>query len=237
MQLSFQYEYNTILFDVSYSRRKTISISVAAPGLVRVAAPAGLSEKEVIKHVKRKARWIVHKLDEVQNTTTTPMKKQFINGEPFMYLGSNYPLQLIIDAGLKNPVVELYRGKLMVTSPTGDKEAIKKGIEVWYRIKAREQFRERLEYYQPIVGVIPTKVRIKDQQKRWGSCSSLGNLNFNWRAVMAPSPVLDYLIVHELCHLVHLNHSQDFWHLVCSIIPDYKEMRNWLKKSGSRLSI
>jgi predicted metal-dependent hydrolase len=107
----------------------------------------------------------------------------------------------------------------------------------WYRKKAREQINERIKYYQPKVGVQPARITVKEQKKRWGSCSSRGNLNFNWRAVMAPSPVLDYIIVHELCHLKHHNHSREFWNLLASILPDYKNRREWLKKNGVRLNL
>ncbi|MBQ8597165.1 MAG: M48 family metallopeptidase, partial [Lachnospiraceae bacterium] len=78
-------------------------------------------------------------------------------------------------------------------------------------------------------------IRIKDQKSRWGSCSSKGNLNFNWRIVMAPEPVCDYVVIHELCHLVHLDHSERFWKLVESICPGYEQYKKWLKTNGSRL--
>lgn len=237
MQLSFQYGDTAIKFEVSYSRRKTISISVEAPGRVSVIAPEGLSDDEVISRVKTKARWIVQKLYEVKNVKTIPVKKEYVNGESFMYLGRNYSLQLITDTETKKPVVKLYQGKFTVTTPTWDEEMIKKAMEAWYRNKAKEQIKERIKYYQPRVGAKPARVTVKEQKKRWGSCSSKGNLNFNWRAVMAPSPVLDYIIVHELCHLIHHNHSREFWNLVAFILPDYKNRREWLKKNGVRLSI
>ncbi len=235
--LSFQYGDSTILFDVTYSKRKTISISLEAPDRVSVKAPIGLSEDELLKRVQSKARWIVRKLDELENIKVMPAKKLLLNGESFMYLGRDYSLRLTTNVNLKLPEISIDQDQLMVNTPSQDKEIIKKEIEVWYRIKAREYMQERLKYYQPMVGAKPVLVRIKTQQKRWGSCSSLGNLNFNWKVVMAPSPVIDYLIVHELCHLIHPNHSQDFWNLVFSILPDYKERREWLKKNGGRLDI
>ncbi|MGR6835174.1 M48 family metallopeptidase [Syntrophomonas erecta] len=237
MQRSFQYGDIIIKFDLSYSRRKSISISVEAPGKVSVVAPMGLSEYETINIVKSKARWIIQKLYEVRDVKTVPINKDFVNGESFLYLGRNYSLQLKVDTTLKKPVVKLYQGKFMVNTPTRDEEAIKKAMESWYRSKAREQIEKRLKFYQPKVGVKPARVMIKDQKKRWGSCSSKGNLNFNWRSVMAPSPVLDYIIVHELCHLVHLNHSREFWNLVSAILPDYGNRKDWLRKNGVRLKL
>lgn len=237
MELSFQYENTLVRFDVSYSRRKTICISVEAPGMVSVKAPLGLSDDEVIRGVKTKARWIVRKLSEVKDIKTMAVKKEYVNGELFMFLGRDYSLQLIIDAEPKKPAVQLNQGQLVVTVPSREEELINKAMEAWYRSRAQEQIKERINYYQPIVGAEPARVMVKEQKKRWGSCSSKGNLNFNWKAIMAPPPVLDYIIVHELCHLVHHNHSQDFWNLLASILPDYKERREWLKKNGVRLSL
>ncbi|MGI6412577.1 MAG: M48 family metallopeptidase [Syntrophomonadaceae bacterium] len=237
MHLSFQYGDTTIDFELSYSRRKTIAISVEAPGRVSVKAPLGLSEDEIINRVKSKARWIVQKLYEVKNVKTIAVKKEFVNGESFMYLGRNYSLQLIMDTKMRKPRVKLYQGKFMVATPSREEEPIKKAMLNWYRKKAREQINERIKYYQPKVGVQPARITVKEQKKRWGSCSSRGNLNFNWRAVMAPSPVLDYIIVHELCHLKHHNHSREFWNLLASILPDYKNRREWLKKNGVRLNL
>jgi len=237
MYLSFEYGDTTIHFEMSYRRRKTISISVEAPDRVIVVAPEGLSEDEIISRVKSKGRWITRKLYEVRNIKTVSSKKEFVNGESFMYLGSNYPFQLKMDTSIKTPEVKLCQGKLIALAPNADKDPIKNAMEAWYRSKAQEYIKERIKYYQPQIGVKPDRIRIKEQKKRWGSCSSIGNLNFNWKAVMAPAPVLDYIIVHELCHLVHLNHSREFWNLVASILPDYKERQQWLKENGAGLSL
>ncbi|KUG03533.1 putative metal-dependent hydrolase [hydrocarbon metagenome] len=237
MQLSFQYEDNTILFDVDYSRRKTIVISVETSGKVSVAAPEGISDDELLTRVKSKAGWIIKKLCQIQDIQPVPLPKMFVSGESFLYLGNKYLLKIVIDNMIEKPEVGICEGIFTVITPTPDPETLKKSIEAWYRSQAQEYIQERITYYQTLLGVKPVRVKIKNQQKRWGSCSSLGNLNFNWRAVMAPEPVMDYLIVHELCHLVHPNHSKAFWHLVSAIIPDYKERRDWLKKNGGQLFI
>lgn len=234
MQLSFQFQDSTIHFDVSYSRRrKTISITVEASGKVRVVAPEGISEDILIKQVKSQATWITNKLSQSQNSQS--LTKELVNGECFLYLGRNYPLKLIIDNTIIKPEVAICQDHFRVVTHSRDPQVINNAIEAWYRLQALKYIQERLPYFQTIVGVRPAKVTIKTQQTRWGSCSSLGNLNFNWRAIMAPAPVLDYLIVHELCHLIHLNHSKDFWDLVSAILPDYKERKDWLKKNGHQL--
>ena len=106
-----------------------------------------------------------------------------------------------------------------------------------YRNAAREYFTKRVNYYLQYTGGTYTKITIRDQKTRWGSRSSSGTLSFNYRLMYAPLKVLDYVVVHELCHITHMNHSKDFWNMVASILPDYKESRNWLKEHGKELNI
>jgi len=237
MQLSLDYGTQTIKFEVEFRKRKTMAITIEPPGMIKVIAPKGTKEEVILEKVTNKAPWIIKKLYYFKYIKHQKIRKEFVNGESFMYLGRNYSLQLHIKEDLKNPIIKLYLGKFVVYTPTKDEVIIRKAMEEWYRRKALQQIKERVEYYQHRVGVKPNKVTVKEQKKRWGSCSSKGNLNFNWRAVMASSNVLDYIVVHEMCHLVHLNHSKDFWDMVQSILPDYGTRREWLKKNGVRLSL
>lgn len=104
-----------------------------------------------------------------------------------------------------------------------------------YRKKAKTLFTERLHLYEPQIGVQANTIRIKDQKTRWGSCSSKGNINLNWRLILAPQEVMDYVIIHELCHLKEMNHSKAFWDLVQTHCPDYKKHQQWLKKNAAKL--
>ena len=106
-----------------------------------------------------------------------------------------------------------------------------------FRRAAKEYFPKRVEYYHALTGGHYTKVTIRDQKTRWGSCSSSGTLSFNYRLMYAPPRILDYVVVHELCHLTHMNHSKDFWYMVGSIMPEYKTYRQWLKEHGQELNI
>lgn len=103
--------------------------------------------------------------------------------------------------------------------------------------KARARIAERAAYYAPILGVTYGRITIRDQKTRWGSCSGRGNLNFTWKLILTPSEVLDYVVVHELCHRLEMNHSERFWNHVRSVLPDYQERRAWLKKNGWLLDI
>lgn len=106
-----------------------------------------------------------------------------------------------------------------------------------YRNAAKEYFTKRVEHFIQITGGTYTRITIRDQKTRWGSRSSSGTLSFNYRLMYAPLKVLDYVVVHELCHITHMNHSRDFWNMVASVLPDYKESRYWLKEHGRELNI
>lgn len=108
-------------------------------------------------------------------------------------------------------------------------------LEKKYRKAAKQYIYERVEYYLPLTGGIYTSIRIGDQKTRWGSCSSNKTLSFSWRLMLAPPRVLDYVVIHELCHLTYMNHSPEFWSMVASFDPDYKEHRKWLKENGDSL--
>lgn len=110
-------------------------------------------------------------------------------------------------------------------------------LEKRYRDAAKEYIPKRVAYYHQFTGGHYEKITIRDQKTRWGSCSGTGNLSFNFRLMLAPPRVLDYVVVHELCHLTHMNHSRDFWNMVERILPDYKEQRKWLKENGHTLQV
>lgn len=110
-------------------------------------------------------------------------------------------------------------------------------MEKRYREAARVRFESRVAYYHEITGGSYTSIAVRDQKSRWGSCSSRGTLSFNYRLIFAPQPVLDYVVVHELCHLTHMNHSRDFWDMVAEVMPEYAEHRKWLRDNGHELSL
>lgn len=117
------------------------------------------------------------------------------------------------------------------------KTLIKNAFRKWYRRSAHENFKKRLDYYCEVTGSSYNTMRIKEQKTRWGSCSKRNNLNFNWKLIMSPQWVMDYVIVHELCHLRFLNHSKEYWELVSLYMPSYSKAQEWLKKNGSVLTL
>lgn len=120
--------------------------------------------------------------------------------------------------------------------PHTDLSAVQKtALEKRYKDAAREYFPKRVAYFQTMTGGSYNRITIRDQKTRWGSCSSRGTLSFNWRLMLAPPTILDYVVVHELCHLTHMNHSATFWAAVESVYPDYRIARKWLREHGHEL--
>lgn len=237
MRLSYNFGTEIIEFDVVFRNRKTLSIQIEAPRKITVISPAGKSEDEILETVKSKSKWIIQKLFEIREMEYRKRSKQYVNGESFIYMGRNYSLQVIIDDNSSFAKAKLYRGKFYVTSYTKDQDIIKQALENWYKDKAKEKINERIKYYQGQFDIYPKKVVIKNQEKRWGSCTKDNQLLFNWKCIMAPSPVLDYIVVHEMSHMVYMNHSKDFWNLIKRVLPDYEQRKNWLRDNGIKYDL
>lgn len=237
-ELTVQYGDTTIRFIPVYSsRRKTAEIAVEVPDKVLVTVPAGTSDEDLMKLVTRKARWIIQQLVQIREIRSESSMREFVSGESFLYLGRNYKLDLSIEKTLRKPVIKLSNGRFNVSTPSVDQDYLRRHMIEWYRVKAREKIISRIAYYAPKLDVTPTGLMIKDQAKRWASCTSKDLLIFNWRSVMAPSPVLDYIVVHELCHLLEKSHSSRFWSLLRAIIPEYEQREKWLRENGVRLDL
>ncbi len=237
MKLSYEYARQTIEFQVVFRKRKTMAIQIQPPDKVIVISPKGVKEDEIIRLVKGKSKWISRKLFQVKEMENQKKNRKYVNGETFIYMGRNYSLEIVYDREYRIPQAKMFRGKLYVYTDSFDPLLIKLALEKWYKEKALQKVLERVSYYQKYFDLAPNKVMIKDQKKRWGSCSSQRNLYFNWKCIMAPSFVLDYLVVHEMCHMVHMNHSADFWNLVKSILPDYEKSREILKVQGVKYDL
>ena len=163
------------------------------------------------------------------------MKLKLENGDILYYLGEARTLRIMREERSRARV-KLVMDLLLMWAPyEADYSYKKEQLEKWYRREAGEVFHAKALEYAAVLHVDFKNIRVKDQKSRWGSCSSNRNMNFNWRILMAPEPVCDYVIIHELCHLVHMNHSPDFWNLVESICPGYREYKRWLKEHGEEL--
>lgn len=237
MRLSTKYGEKTIEFEVSYRNRRTLAIQVEPLEKILVISPVGLSEDYLKEKVRSKGKWIVNKLLEFKDMGYIPFKKEFVNGEAFLYSGRNYSLHILLNSNIIRPKVELSDSKILITSPSKDQEILKTALQKWYKKEASKLVMKRVDFYKPKFKAAPKEIKVKEQKRRWGSCTSKGNIYFNWRIIMAPSPVLDYIVVHEMSHLIQRNHSPGFWKLVEFIIPDYKDRKKWLRNYGVRMDL
>lgn len=236
MKLSFEYNGRKIEFDLIYSKRKTISIKITPPGIISVIAPLKTKETNVIALVKDKSSWIIKKLDEIEDRETLRPIHNFQNGDTFLYLGIEYKLSITVDKP-SNKRVLLDMDTLHIVTPENIPDLISNYLELWYRRRAESIINDRIVHFMPQFSQAPIKVMVKTQKKRWGSCNARRELYFNWKIIMAPIEVIDYVVVHEMCHMIHMNHSLRFWECVEELMPDYKIRKEWLKNNGIRLTL
>lgn len=221
------------------NRRKTVSLSVR-DGEARILVPRFITQSRIVDFINRKSDWIREKCeDHLQRPKMEP--KIFNDGEQFLYLGRHYALQVTQGS---SACVKMWRGKLMVWIDVARDDKKRRGqvrrqLVDWYQKCALERFLKRTQYYSKVlkVNVDPKTVGIRQYRSRWASCSSEGILRFNWKVIMAPSWVVDYVVVHELSHLIHFNHSLRFWRCVGAAIPDYQMAQLWLKENAYRMTL
>lgn len=230
-------EYKTIR-----TKRKTIGICVSPEKGVLIRVPQGISNRKIKEVVFKKSNWILAKLEEMSKIMPPPDPLKFVTGEKVLYLGKYYELRIQSNYDKKRVIIEFNKIYFNIFVKKyieeGERRShIKDSLIRWYRKQAGIKINNSIKKYIKYIGKEPENVRIKKQKRIWGSCSSRGNLNFNWKLIMAPLPVIDYIVVHELAHLIHPDHSRNFWNLVEKIIPDYKERQEWLKINGLLLNI
>lgn len=236
MKFGFNVNTRYIEFELTFRRRKTMQISIKPPDIINVVAPIGITQDRILEEVKSKSNWIIKKLDYFNEIGYNDIKKKFVDGELFMYLGKNYPLKILKDENIKGVRINIEDENLCVVVKE-DKENIKSAIEKWYKDNAKIQIERRVKYYQSFFNERPLAIKVKNQKHIWGSCTYQNKLLFNWKCIMARIDALDYVIVHEMCHMKHKNHSKNFWNEVARVMPNYKESQRWLKKYGIKMDI
>jgi len=213
------------------TNRKSIALIVKRDGRLVVRAPLDATDEQIFSVINRKSNWIEVKQQEVLSTYPQTSKKEIVNGEGFLYLGKSYRLKIIDQA--ETP---LKLGNFFILDQFLLSEAKEVFIK-WYKEKACEVLSERVAWYAEKIGVEIEAVKITSATSRWGSCSAKGTLSFPWRLVMAPVPVIDYVVIHELVHIFEKNHSKTFWNQVHALMPDYENKIAWLEKNGHTLNL
>ena len=208
------------------SKRKTLSISINDNAELIVRAPHRLPIEKIQSFIDEKEKWI----NKHRNIVDSRKRENAHDQDMLMYLGSLFPIRIMIESSSKLT----FNGDTFITN-CNDKETHKKSIRKWYKNKFREVAIPRLSYFAEKHNLKVNQVRIKEQKTMWGSCSSRNNINLNYLLIMAPMKVIDYVIIHELAHTIHRNHSSHFWKTVETMMPNFKEAKKWLKDYGYKL--
>ncbi len=226
-----------IAYEVVRARRATADVIIERDGSVVVRAPEGTPDERIEDIVEAKRFWIYKNLAEWRDLNATKVLREYKSGEGFLYLGRSYRLSLVSDQKesllLKNGRFRLCRDLV----DRGEIEAAKKAFRCYYVQRGLSRIPPRVRYFAPKVDVVPASVDVRELGNRWASCSSTGKLAFHWKCMMAPQTVIDYIIVHELCHLHHRDHTDTFWNEVDKVMPQYRERKHWLRTNGAGLDV
>lgn len=209
--------------------KQRVAIHVHPDGAVKVDAPEGTDASSVVAAVRRRARWIWQRQNEYRERTKHVLPREYVSGESYFYLGKRYMLKVILHRTAAQGV-KLLRGRLEVTTRSKDAEVVRGLLETWYRQRAEEVFSRRMvECVSNArwLTAVP-EFRLLNMRTQWGSCSPKGDLLLNPQLVKAPRHCVDYVILHELCHLKVHNHSPRFYALLASLLPDWEERKNEL---------
>ncbi|MGE8080064.1 M48 family metallopeptidase [Peribacillus loiseleuriae] len=227
----------TIRFEVKYKNRTSIGVKIDSYGNIEVQAPKGTPSDRVLQLLEDKWDLIQQKLKEMRDRLQGPQKKVYEYGESFLYMGKTYPIEIFQDIHITQDHVVFKEEKLHIYVKQSDTEKIKQALKRFYYQQCKDLVKKSISSYQRNFKTKPRSVRITDSKTTWGTCDSERQLTFNWRLAMAPREVIDYVVVHEMCHMVHMNHDRSFWRLVGKIMPDYKEKERWLTLSGWKMTI
>ncbi|SFJ79519.1 hypothetical protein SAMN02799624_05989 [Paenibacillus sp. UNC496MF] len=218
--MKIELEHRVIDVHVAYGARNKLAVRVDPNGLVTVKAPNGASEDEIARAVRQHGAQLAARLDAIERARSAPRVREY-EGEQgkFLHLGRYYKLNELIDTeGLSE-------------------EELRLRLKKFYMASCKKVVLERIQGYQKQLRVTPKSIEIVESITKWGSCSSNKQLTFNYRLAMAPVEVIDYVIIHELCHLLHMNHDRSFWRRVGSIMPDYKEKEAFLDRYGHAMEL
>lgn len=213
-------------------RRKTLALAVAN-GEVTVRMPAKMAAHHAERFIQQKSAWIQQKLA----AHPAMRKKSFADGETFLFMGQK--LLLNIRPGSVDNQISVHQQTLLLElkNKTPSQALISKHLTAWYKQQATRHLLSRCRELSALTGLTPIDTIVKTYKARWGSCTRSGDIQFNWKLIMAPEAVIDYVIIHELCHLKQHNHSPAFWQLVENFCIHYQVHRAWLKTNGHQLSL
>lgn len=218
-------------YEVKYSNRKTLNITVERDRKIIVRSPKHLSMQKIDMLVQSKRQWIKEKLNHAQKYPVAPDSKEFISGETLMYLGKNYQL-LVVDEPIDG--VEFNQRFRIARSNQSKANQL---FKEWYLAQALSKITPLADHYAKSLGVKYNGCKTSEMKYRWGSCTPNNNIIFNWRIIKAPMYVVNYLVAHELVHLIEDNHTPRFWNILSVQVPNYEKAKEWLKVNGHLLEV
>lgn len=221
-------EIDELRFAIKRSRRRrTLGITIERDGELVLTAPEGVPIDEIERLTRRKTLWIYQKLSEREFLIGPTREKEYVPGETFFYLGRGYRLRLTDD--LNAPPLRLQHGWFELLRD--EVERGERHFMSWYATSGTPWLERRVELYALRVGVAPPPLKVKDLGYRWGSCGT-ASLNFHWRVVQLPPRAIDYIVVHELAHIIEKRHDRAFWSRVERAMPDFEARKSWLAERG-----
>lgn len=220
-------ECENIEIEIKKLKKKTVSIEIDNRGKVIFRVPINIKKTDFDRIIENRYVWIIQNVKKIKELNRELIERQFKEDDIFFYLGEEYKLKFA-----ESPKIDSVK-KYIYTTVENSKESLEK----LYKFLAKNYIIERVAYYFNRFNMKPKSVKIKKQKTRWGSCSFDNNLNFNYKIIMARKELIDYLVIHEMCHMEHKNHSVDFWSAVEEILPDYRILRHELKTIGFKLDL
>ncbi|MEA2349122.1 MAG: hypothetical protein QOG86_63 [Thermoleophilaceae bacterium] len=218
------------------TRARYARIEVDADG-VRVIVPERMPMRDVAPFVAGKQRWIERTLRRYRQAEAEAPRVELVDGGSLPYLGEELALRVRVEPGRVRPHVARRDHELRIKVGSPGQAAVREAVERWYRRQAREEVAWRLDDATARAGTDYTSLSIRGQRTRWASCSNRGAMSFNWRLLLAPAEILDYVVEHEVAHLEVMGHSRRFWSLVERRCADYRRHERWLRRYGSTLRV
>lgn len=226
---SLQFGNTTITYSVMFARRKTVAINVLPDQNVTITAPEGSEQADLEALLHKRAGWILRQQQQFASYAPQETPRAYVSGESYRYLGRQYRLKVIEG---ERETVQPERSLLYVTvTDKSDTKQVQEVLEQWYRDQAKKIFSDRLNMCFPRIerlGVPYPSLALRDMRTRWGSCSRSGLLTLNPKLAQTPMDCIDYVLLHELCHLKEHNHSKQYYQLLEQVLPDWRERRQKL---------
>ena len=221
--------------EVLRSRRKTSALHIIGNEL-QIRVPNKVRDKKIVEILETKERWIRNKAIQLQNQPITK-EREYISGEFFPLFGKYLKLKVLEGGKVGTQLIDDILMTTVRSSEIGNlrRSRIKTYIEKWYVKEAYKNLEDKVIRYSEIIRVTPKEMKVRNYKTRWGSCDQKGRLTFNFHLIKAPHPIVDYVVIHELCHMIQPNHSKFFWDEVEKFDPSFKNHKKWLRDNGNLL--